>query len=135
VLDPAMGRFLWAWCFAWSLLLGFATSARADNLGMVVPICVHVPGIPEDVARNGWAFGPNGSTLIRMPREEFKKASRGLLVYRFDPAAPPENTKTLPIRYHHLKCKPYEPPPERPCRAVRHPRAWPTTTDRRGIEQ
>ncbi len=120
-----MGRILWAWCFSCLLLVGFVASARADDPSMVVPICVRVPGIPDDVARNGWAFAQDGTTVVRMRREEFKKASRGLLVYRFDPAAPPENTKLLPIRYHQIKCDPYEPPPSTPVAPSVTPSAGP----------
>ena len=85
-----MGRFLWAWCFSCLLLVGFATSARADDLG-AIPVCVRPPDVPAGL--DGWAFAPNGTTVVRMKREEFQKQSRGQVIYVFDPAAPPENTK------------------------------------------
>lgn len=108
-----MRRALWAWCFLWSLILTVSASARAEDF-LLVPVCVIPEGVPEDVARNGWIFGPNASTVIRMRREEFAKRARGQMVYVYNPGAPPENTKKLPIAYHHLPCTKDPSPPAPP---------------------
>ncbi len=60
-----------------------------------------------------------------MRREEFKKQARGQMVYVYDPAAPPANTKNLPIAYHHLPCTPDPSPPAPPAAPPATPTAGP----------
>lgn len=65
-----------------------------------------------------WTYTP-GSGSVFLKWEEAKKKYSGLTVYIFDPAAPAENTKLLPIPYNKLPCparvlplKPMAPPPD-----------------------
>jgi hypothetical protein len=106
-----MGRFLWVWGLCWLLLVGLAATAQAEGL-TAIRVCIRPPDVPADI--DAWVYAPNGTTVIRMKREDFKKESRGHTVYLFSPSAPPESVKLLPKRWSELKCPPYAPPPKDP---------------------
>jgi hypothetical protein len=105
-----MGRYLWVWCLSWLLVVGFATGARADDDDdpskwpkTWIRVCVHsTPGI------NVWSYY-SGKTLP-MNEKLFRKLSRGLPVFAFDPTAPPENTKKLDPPDNLRPCEPKPPP-------------------------
>jgi hypothetical protein len=81
-----MGRFLWVWGLCWLLLAGLASTAQAEGL-TAIAVCVRPPDVPPDI--DAWAYAPNGTTVLRMKRDEFKKESRGRMVYLLVPSAPP----------------------------------------------
>lgn len=111
-----MGRVLWAWCLAWLLLVGVAANARAGDFGEI-RVCVRPPNVPAGV--EAWVYTPGSATVVvKVKREDFKKQSGGLTTYLFDPNAPAENTKLLPVPFNKLPCparvlpvKPLEAPP------------------------
>jgi hypothetical protein len=90
------------------LVMGFARGARAGDDPSTWPstwirVCVlPAPGI------NVWSY--SGGTTVRMDKEEFRKKSRALLVFAFDPFAPPENRERLPAPDKFLPCQPKPPP-------------------------
>lgn len=74
------------------------------------------PNVPPGV--EAWVYTPGSATVVvKVKREDFKKQAGGLTTYVFDPGAPPDNTKLLPIPFNKLPCaarmlpiKPIEPP-------------------------
>jgi hypothetical protein len=97
---------------SWLLVVSFATGAQAGDDSSTWPstwirVCVlPAPGI------NVWSYS-GGKTIPHMDKEVFRKISRGLLVFAFDPNAPPESRERLPPPDNLLPCAP-KPPPQPP---------------------
>jgi hypothetical protein len=103
-----MTRFWWVCrCIGWCLflvLLCFATAARAEDAGKLrgpIHVCVRPGNVPSDVDR--WAITLGGTVLIG-PLAEVDDKKSGIIRYVFDPSAPPESTKLLPIPHNKLTC-------------------------------
>ncbi|TKC96500.1 hypothetical protein E8A74_45010, partial [Polyangium fumosum] len=73
-------------------------------------VCVKPPDVPPGMAQ--WAY-EQGSAQVWTTRSrvEFTRKVEGRATYIFDPHAPPESVRVLPIPYNTLKCPP---PPPRP---------------------
>src|SRR5215468_7387747 len=101
-------------CIAWAsalcllLLLCFAGRAWAEE----IRVCVRPPEGPPNLAR--WAYSWGTASLLTSDVEVFMMKTHGQTIYVFDPSAPPENTKLLPIGHDKLKCSARVLPRKRP---------------------
>ncbi|TKD10358.1 hypothetical protein [Polyangium fumosum] len=88
------------------LLLFCASPAHA----LEFRVCVKPPDVPPGMTV--WAY-ENGSAQVWTTRSrvEFTRKVEGRATYLYDPHAPPESVRVLPIPYNLLKCPP---PPPRP---------------------
>ncbi|MDC0746665.1 hypothetical protein [Polyangium mundeleinium] len=74
-------------------------------------VCVKPPDVPPGLTV--WAY-ENGSAKVWTTRSrvEFARKVEGRAIFRYDPYAPPESVRILPIPYNTLKCPPPPPPPK-----------------------
>ncbi|MDI1480438.1 hypothetical protein QHF84_27710 [Polyangium sp. y55x31] len=84
-----------------------------------VRVCVKPPDIASNV--NEWAYSPGAKAMWTTSRAKFTTKAQGLTVYVFDPYAPPESAKLLPIPHNKLTCpappRPKPAPPKDPSKA------------------
>ncbi|TKD10059.1 hypothetical protein E8A74_10710, partial [Polyangium fumosum] len=72
-------------------------------------VCVKPPDVPPGMTQ--WAYEQGSATVwTTRSRVEFARKVEGRATFIFDPYAPPESVRVLPIPYNLLKC----PPPPRP---------------------
>ncbi|MDI1447969.1 hypothetical protein [Polyangium sp. 6x1] len=87
-------------------LLFFASAAHA----LEFRVCVKPPDVPPGLTQ--WAYEEGSATVwTTRSRAEFARKVEGRATFTFDPYAPPESVRVLPIPYNTLKCPP---PPPRP---------------------
>ncbi|MDI1475479.1 hypothetical protein [Polyangium sp. y55x31] len=98
------------------LFLCVPTLARAE----VVRVCVKPPDVAPNV--NEWAYSPGAKAVWTTSRAQFTAKSQGLTVYVFDPYAPPESARRLPIPHNKLTC-PAPPPRPKPAPPKDAPKA------------
>ncbi|MDC0743806.1 hypothetical protein [Polyangium mundeleinium] len=94
-------------------LLFCASPARA----LEFRVCVKPPDVPPGLTQ--WAY-EQGSAKVWTTRSrmEFARRVEGRATFIFDPHAPPESVRILPIPYNALKC----PPPPKPAPAKEPPK-------------
>ncbi|MDI1445739.1 hypothetical protein [Polyangium sp. 6x1] len=86
-------------------LLFCASPARA----LEFRVCVKPPDVPPGLTQ--WAYEQGSATVwTTRSRMEFARKVEGRATFTYDPYAPPESVRVLPIPYNTLKC----PPPPRP---------------------
>ncbi|HVK66459.1 MAG TPA: hypothetical protein VM694_18375 [Polyangium sp.] len=72
-------------------------------------VCVKPPDVPPGLTQ--WAYEQGSATVwTTRSRVEFARKVEGRATFLFDPHAPPESVRVLPIPYNTLKCPP--PPPK-----------------------
>ena len=84
----------------------------------VVRVCIHPPNIPKRL--QSWAYATGGTPLLEEWQIQIAKQN-GLGVYVFDPNAPPESVKILPIPYNLLQCPARPKPPPVVAKAPKKP--------------
>lgn len=106
----------WVWVLVFfALFFAFVRTARAQSASngatAILRVCVKPPNVQKEV--RVWAYTSGSAQVI--PRNDFEKNYPGTTSYVFDPFAPPENTRYLPIPYNKLPCAPKpDPAPETP---------------------
>ncbi|WP_170229953.1 hypothetical protein [Polyangium fumosum] len=81
-------------------------------------VCVKPPDVPPGLTQ--WAYEQGSATVwTTRSRVEFARKVEGRATYIFDPHAPPESVRILPIPYNTLKCPP---PPPKPAPAKEPPK-------------
>jgi len=99
-----MFRRVFAWCLPLILFVVCSPGlARAERR-----VCVKPPGVSPQVDRWAYRVGSRAVLLTESPAQ-FAKESHGLVVYVYDPYAPPESAQSLPIPHNTLRCP--KPPP------------------------
>ena len=86
----------------------------------VVRVCTRPPNIPKRL--QSWAYSVGGTPLLEEWQIQIAKQN-GLGVYVFDPDAPPESVKILPIPYNLLQCPARPKPPPVVAKAPKKPEA------------
>ncbi|MDI3291462.1 hypothetical protein [Polyangium sp. 15x6] len=95
-------------------LLFCASPARA----LEFRVCVKPPDVPPGMTQ--WAYEQGSATVwTTRSRMEFARRVEGRATFIYDPHAPPESVRILPIPYNALKCPP---PPPKPAPAKEPPK-------------
>ncbi len=98
-----MGRLRWVWWVVLAFVAFVASPARNARAAdfSVIRVCVRPPNLAPDLA--AWAYTPSGAGFAIDPKD-FKKRYPNVTVYLFDPVAPADSPKLLPIPYNKLEC-------------------------------
>lgn len=124
----AMGRYLklCGLCLCCLVLAVFATNALAGGSPYVIRVCLIPPELKGKGTGNGWFYDPNGGGVrTGLKREEMQKLNTSQVLYIYDPDAPADNTKFLPVKYAKLPCDPKPPKAAAPATPSAKPSATP----------
>ena len=83
-------------------VFSFARSTAAQGIPAEHRVCARPPNVPPGVER--WAYPPSGLVLLTTDPEQFRRMTEREMVFVFDPFAPPESVRVLPIPHNTLPC-------------------------------
>ena len=100
-----MWRWVWALALSVFLVAAWANTAWAQGLPSELRVCARPPNVPPGAGR--WAYPPSGLVVLTTDPAQFKRLTQSQTVFVFDPLAPPDSVRVLPIPYNTLPCAKY----------------------------